>query len=912
MRLYILLIFVFVFGISYAQKATVSGTITDLSYNNEVLPGVSVTIKETTVGTQTDVNGKYSIDLDQGNYTLVFNFIGYTPVEIPISVKAGEKRTINYGLGPDNISIEEVVIEFVQSREKESALLIQQQRAIEIKQNIGAQELSRKGVGDVAAAVTKTSGVSKQEGSGSVYVRGLGDRYNSTSINGLPIVSNDPSKKNIDLELFSTDIVEYISIDKVYGSQISGDFAGGNVDISSKNYKGNGMLEVSLGSSVNSNAVDKHNNFFLPDGPNKFGFSNYWTPANALTSYNFQNSLNPISRTPFGGSIALKGGKSYDVGNQGKVNLFATANFNNGFEYRQGINQATDSHGNPLKSFDQEKFSYKTNTTGMFNVNYSLNEDHKLCYNFLFVNSSDQSRDVYKGFIRDLAEENNGLIQRGTYIQNTLFVHQLLGNHLFNEKTELDWGISLNEVEGNMPDRTQNTLGFRESLNGYTLIQNSTTDNHRYYQNLTENEWATNVVLSRKIGKNELGYSKGKISLGYNGRFKEREFKAIQYNFNILASERLNTVVNPNRLDDFFNPENYNNGLFTISAFAGDAFQVYNGEQTILAGFASIEYKFSDRLSSIFGLRFESIEQTVDWKTQLDASGGSNSLKKNGFLPSLVFKYELNDKHNLRFGASKTYTLPQFKERARFIYEDVTETTFGNPYLYSSQNYNLDLKWEMFPQNDEVFSVTLFGKYITDPINETTVASSTNDISYTNTGDYGYVYGVEFEVRKNIFNLKEENTNKLSVGLNATYMKTHQELNADKVREETNGLININLTDKESGFTGASDVLLNADLSYTKNWKNNSGIIATLAYSYFSDRIYSLGSEGRGNLVDKAVGTLDFVLKTKINKNLGINFSAKNLLNPKVERVQENTSSDVVALSYKKGVYFSLGISYQL
>lgn len=912
MRLYILLIFVFVFGISYAQKATVSGTITDLSYNNEVLPGVSVTIKETTVGTQTDVNGKYSIDLDQGNYTLVFNFIGYTPVEIPISVKAGEKRTINYGLGPDNISIEEVVIEFVQSREKESALLIQQQRAIEIKQNIGAQELSRKGVGDVAAAVTKTSGVSKQEGSGSVYVRGLGDRYNSTSINGLPIVSNDPSKKNIDLELFSTDIVEYISIDKVYGSQISGDFAGGNVDISSKNYKGNGMLEVSLGSSVNSNAVDKHNNFFLPDGPNKFGFSNYWTPANALTSYNFQNSLNPISRTPFGGSIALKGGKSYDVGNQGKVNLFATANFNNGFEYRQGINQATDSHGNPLKSFDQEKFSYKTNTTGMFNVNYSLNEDHKLCYNFLFVNSSDQSRDVYKGFIRDLAEENNGLIQRGTYIQNTLFVHQLLGNHLFNEKTELDWGISLNEVEGNMPDRTQNTLGFRESLNGYTLIQNSTTDNHRYYQNLTENEWATNVVLSRKIGKNELGYSKGKISLGYNGRFKEREFKAIQYNFNILASERLNTVVNPNRLDDFFNPENYNNGLFTISAFAGDAFQVYNGEQTILAGFASIEYKFSDRLSSIFGLRFESIEQTVDWKTQLDASGGSNSLKKNEFLPSLVFKYELNDKHNLRFGASKTYTLPQFKERARFIYEDVTETTFGNPYLYSSQNYNLDLKWEMFPQNDEVFSVTLFGKYITDPINETTVASSTNDISYTNTGDYGYVYGVEFEVRKNIFNLKEENTNKLSVGLNATYMKTHQELNADKVREETNGLININLTDKESGFTGASDVLLNADLSYTKNWKNNSGIIATLAYSYFSDRIYSLGSEGRGNLVDKAVGTLDFVLKTKINKNLGINFSAKNLLNPKVERVQENTSSDVVALSYKKGVYFSLGISYQL
>lgn len=912
MRFYLLFISVLVFGVSYAQKATVSGVITDLSYNNETLPGVSVILKGTSSGTQTDFNGKYSIDLNEGNHTLVFNFIGYAPVEVPVSVKSGEKKTINHGLTPDNISIEAVVVEVAQSREKESALLVEQQKAVEIKQNIGAQELSRKGVGDVAAAVAKTSGVSKQEGSGNVYVRGLGDRYNSTSINGLPVASNDPGKKNIDLGLFSTDIVEYISIDKVYGPQISGDFAGGNVDISSKNYRGNGMFEISLGSSINSNAVKNNSDFLLQDGPNQFGFSNYWIPENALTSYNFQNGLNPVHEAPFGGNLGLKGGKSFDVGSEGRLNLFATANFDNGFEYREGVNQAMDSHGNPLKSFDQEKFSYKTNTTGMFNANYSINENHNLRYNFLFVNSSDQTRDIYKGFIRDLAENYNGLMQRGTYVQNALFIYQLLGNHSLTEKIGLDWGVSFNEVEGDMPDRTQNTLGFRDNLNGYTLIQNSTTDNHRYYQNLTENEWAANMALSRKIGEGENGASKGKISLGYNGRFKQREFKAIQYNFDILANERMTTVLNPNRLDDFFNQQNYNNGLFTISAFAGDAFQVYNGEQTIHAGFASVEYRFTDKLSSIIGLRFERVEQKVDWRTQLDASGDSNTLERNEFLPSLVLKYELNERQNLRLGASKTYTLPQFKERARFIYEDITETTFGNPYLYSSQNYNLDLKWEMFPQNDELLSVTAFGKYITDPINETTIASSTNDISYTNTGDYGYVYGVEVEVRKNIFSLDEEYGNKLSAGLNVAYMKTYQELNADKVREETNGLININLTDKESAFAGASDLLLNADLSYTGNWKNNSGITATVAYSYFSDRIYSLGSENRGNLVDKAVGTLDLVLKTKINKHIGINFSAKNLLNPKIERVQENASGDILALSYKKGLYFSLGISYQL
>src|SRR5690554_3592241 len=911
MRFYLLFISVLVFGISQAQKATISGVVTDLSFN-EAVSYAGVSVKGTTTGTITDDNGKYSLDLNPGNHVIVFSFVGYETTEVPGLVKAGEKKAVNQKLKSDGITIEEVVIQGVQSREKESALLIDQQKAIEIKQSIGAQELSRKGVSDVAAAVTKTSGVSKQEGSGNVYVRGLGDRYNSTSINGLPVASNDPGKKNIDLELFSTDIVEYISIDKVYGPQISGDFAGGNVDIPSKNYKGDGMFEITLGSSVNSNAVENNGDFLLQDGPNKFGFSNYWVPENALNSYNFQNSLNPVHETPFGGNVGLKGGKSFNIGNEGRMNLFATANFDNGFEYREGLNQATDSHGNPLKSFQQEKFSYKTNTTGMFNANYSINENHGLHYNFLFVNSSEQSRDIYKGFIRDLAENDNGLLQRGSYVQNTLFIHQLLGNHSFTEKMNLDWGVSFNEVEGNMPDRTQNTLRFRDNLDGYTLIQNSTTDNHRYYQNLTEKEWAANMVLSREIGEDDNGNPKGKISLGYNGRFKEREFQAIQYNFNILASERLTTVLNPNRLDDFFNTQNYNNGLFTISAFAGDAFQVYNGEQNIHAGFAGLEYRFSDKLSSIIGLRFERIEQTVDWRTQLDASGDSNTLSRNEFLPSLVLKYELDEKQNLRLGASKTYTLPQFKERARFIYEDVTETTFGNPYLYSSENYNLDLKWEMFPQDDELLSVTAFGKYITDPINETTIASSTNDISYTNTGDYGYVYGVEVEVRKNIFSLDEEKDNKLSAGLNVAYMKTYQELDAEKVREETNGLININLTNKESAFAGASDLLLNADLSYTRNWKNDSGIMATVAYSYFSDRIYSLGSEGRGNLVDKAVGTLDFVVKAKIDKNFGINFSAKNLLNPKIERVQENASGDILAVSYKKGLYFSLGISYQL
>lgn len=894
----------FVFGWASAQKATLSGVVTDLDYNNESLPAVSVFIKGTNFGTNSDINGRYSLEVNPGDYVVVFNFIGYTPVEVPISVKAGENKSLNQGLKTDNITLEAVTIEVVQSREKESALLMQQQKAVEIKQNIGAQELSRKGVGDVATAVAKTSGVSKQEGSNNVYVRGLGDRYNSTSINGLPVPSNDPEKKNIDLNLFSTDIVEYISIDKVYTSRVSGDFAGGNVDISSKNYKGNGMLEIALGGAVNTNAINKGESFYLQDGPNQFGFSSNEVPENPLSGFNFQNRMNPVKESPFGGNFGIKIGDSYNIGEEGKLNLFATASFDNGFEFREGINQSVSAQGAKLKSFEQERFTYKTNTTGMFSGNYEVNSRHKLTYNLLFVNSSDQTRDTYSGFLRDIAENDNGLVQRSTYTQNSLYINQLLGKHQLSEKWNFDWGTSFNTVKSNMPDRIQNTMKYLD--NGYVLAQNTITDNHRYYQNLTEDEFAANLAVSYKLGNEE--NQKGKLTIGYNGRFKQRDFEAIQFNFRISGSQ-LNTTIDPNNLDNFFNQNNYSNGFFTIESFAGERRQTYKGEQNINAGFASLEYNLSDRLSSIIGLRYERVEQTVSWVTQLDPEGDTNTFNRNEFLPNLVLKYELNEKQNLRLGASKTYTLPQFKERALFIYEDVTEVKVGNPDLYPSQNYNLDLKWEMFPKNDEVISATLFGKYILDPINEITLASSTNDISFLNTGDVGYVYGAELEVRKNIFEFDSDTTNKLSAGLNISYMKTHQELDSEKVREETN--YNINLTDKTSSFTGASDLLLNADISYAKGWGDYGNLTATLAYSYYSDRLYALGVETKGNLVDKGMGTLDFILKTKLSRNLGVNFTARNILNPEFERIQDNASGAVPALTYKKGSFFGLGVSYE-
>ena len=914
MKFRILFIALLITTFSFSQnKGTVSGILTDKDANNQSLHFANVLIKGTTIGTNTDIDGKYSIAIAPGNYTVQFSFVGYESVEIPVTIVANETATVNQAIGSGSYKLDDVVIKSTASRQKETALLLDQKNAVEIKQTIGVQELSRKGVSDVATAVTKTTGITKQEGSGNIFVRGLGDRYNSTTMNGLPIPSNDPEKKNLNLEIFNTDIVEYISIDKVYGGNIYGDFAGGNVDIISKDYKGSGFLKLEIGSKVNSNAIAQ-DNFKLQKGFNGFGFTNKSIPSNALTQFNY-SSLQLKDYTPIATSFGISGGKSFDIGSEGKLSFFATASFNNDFSSKSNGSAKASVNGNGVVNKNFEDFSemeYETNTTGMANIGYKINNNNKLSFNTLYINTSKQSKEEYSGYIVDIANDGNGLIRRFNYEKNSLWINQILGNHKIGDRSKLNWGLSYNIIDGNMPDRSQNI--FRKEATGYQLSSISAPDNHRYFQKLKEDELAANASYDYKFNKDEAGDFLGKVTFGLNERIKSRGFQATQFNIKATAGNT-NTIVDPTNLDLFYNQDNFNNGDFNIATFRGNAQvfnaldpQTYGGDQTIHAAFVNTEYKFN-KLTAVLGLRGEQITQKVSWNTQLGAIG-NDKLEKTAFLPSLVMKYELNDKQNLRLGLSKTYTLPQFKERAPFIYEEVLQVKVGNKELYASDDYNFDLKWEMFPKSDELISVTAFGKYILNPMNEVTVSSSSNDISYINTGDYGYVAGAEAEYRKQLLNIDSDNAKKLSAGINASYLYSNQELNSAKVNNETD--FQVDFTNTKGKFTGASNLLLNADLTLFNEWNNkNRNLTTTVAYTYFSDRVNAIGTSGKGDLVDKAFGSLDFITKSKLSEKFGLGLVVKNILDPAINRVQENFNGDVNVLSYKKGMTFSLNLNYQ-
>ena len=270
----------------------------------------------------------------------------------------------------------------------------------------------------------------------------------------------------------------------------------------------------------------------------------------------------------------------------------------------------------------------------------------------------------------------------------------------------------------------------------------------------------------------------------------------------------------------------------------------------------------------------------------------------------------MTEEQNLRFSASRTVSLPEFKETAPFVYIDVTNRIGGNPDLLGSSNpdfinvsdvsysnvINLDLKYEWFYGKGEIFSVSAFAKRISDPVNRVVAFDATGTQRYFRTGEEARVFGVEVEFRKNLLQNEDEET-LLSAGLNTTIMHTEQDL-FDVIQ----GTYSVNFRNDKEELQGASPFIINADVSYSPTFGSYKPT-GNLVFSYFSDRIDALGSGQLGNIIEKSVPTLDFILKNKITDKFEINFSIKNILNPDIKYVRETTGGDVLVTSTNgKGV----------
>ncbi|MBP1638025.1 MAG: hypothetical protein H6Q18_814 [Bacteroidetes bacterium] len=235
--LYIFSLLIFTSSLQ-AQNSTIKGRITDKD-TNEPLIGASVIIVGLSTGVASDFDGNFVIpNVKSGKYILKTSFISYRTDTIRgLIVEAGKETILDIKLLSADISLKEVEVVARANRESENILLLEQKQAVIATQAVGAKEMSRKGISDAESAVAQVSGVSKQEGVKNVFVRGLGDRYNTTLLNGFPIPSEDPEYKNISLDFFGSDVIQNIGVSKVFSSNNYGDIGGAVINISRRKYK---------------------------------------------------------------------------------------------------------------------------------------------------------------------------------------------------------------------------------------------------------------------------------------------------------------------------------------------------------------------------------------------------------------------------------------------------------------------------------------------------------------------------------------------------------------------------------------------------------------------------------------------------------------------------------------------------
>lgn len=925
MKQFILLLILFCAISTQAQtNGSIAGTLTDKEIGNQPLPFASVIIRGTTKGTTSDFDGNYSIDnVAAGTYSLEISFVGYeTKTIADVIVIADQVTTINTDLGASAAALDEVIIKTTVRRETEAALLLDQKKATTIKQSIGAQELARKGVSDAAAAVTKISGISKQEGGGNVYVRGLGDRYLNTTYNGLTLPANNIEKKNMDLNLFSSDVIQNVGVSKTYAANFYGDFAAGNVNIVAKEYTGAFFLDVDLGTTINTNSIGR--DFVKSEGSGFFGFYNRYqnNPYAVILSHGV-DAVATDNTTGLNGSIA--GGKSWEVGEESKLSAFATASFGNNFEFREG--PAVDFTKVEKKRFpNSEVYEYSRNTTAMANIVYRINGDNKIKFNSLFINDATDEVSYFGtkglGTNRDaILDTDRGFYQSNVqFEQDMIFVNQLNGTNRFNEKLKLDWGIGYNKVLARQPDRKRISVERfdleldNDPTTNASFFSNIAFDNQRYFQDITDDE------LNARINFNYEQSESLSFNFGYNGRTKKRVFENIRYGYDFIQPNtevgdvtNLNDVFSPQNIGTVFNTVVFNaldpaSGLGNTN-LPGRFENTYEGNLDVHAAYADAVYTVNEKLTIVPGLRVELFDQEITYDViNLPVTDpGTRDASEVFILPSVNLKYALSDDENLRFSFSSTVSNPEFKEVAPFVYEDVTQRIGGNPDLLSdpafSRIYNLDIKYEWFMERGEIFSVGAFAKAINDPVNLVVANDATGTQRFFRTGDRAEVLGFEVEARKGLL-LDEDEKSILSAGINATYTYTKQDLKSSQ------GIFSTTFDRDSDQLQGASPFLLNADISYSPEFGEYKPV-ANLVFSYFSDRIDALGSGQLGNIIEKGVPTLDFIWKNILSEHLEINASVKNVLNPTIERVREVTGSDIALSSYKRGLNLGLQVKYQ-
>ncbi|WP_159819806.1 TonB-dependent receptor domain-containing protein [Colwellia sp. 20A7] len=857
----------------------------------------------------------------------------------------------------DNEAIEEVVVKASRLKGTASAVMQERKNQAFVADILGAEQISRTGDSDAAAALRRVTGITLVDGK-FIYVRGLGERFSSTQLNGAAVPSPDPTRTVIPLDLFPSSIIESLSVQKSYSASMPAHFAGGNVDVRLKTIPTDFVFNMKGKLGGNTNNFD--------DGLTYNGGGNDWygiddgtraAPDDLTQLWNSYTSINNLDQDenrlvagqlnrdydPKSASINPNTGLDIALGNKFdfddfRLGFLSSISYDNKWEVSEGYEgqdytKGSDGAWSLVRGFDEvDTTEHSVRFSGMMSLGLEYMRNHRIDFTSLILHDTRDQVSDKRG------NTNNVLLSDGLRIRDSEVIYeeremisnQLRGTHNLNDWWGLgvDWFYSDARSNRYAPGNIETRYIISDGYNGQpedgifdyineSSLRKASTSTRYTFQDLDDEveNYGYNLSLP-------LAFSGTEVELKFGGNFvkKSREAFARRVDINTLAlgdldltGSQLNNILTDDVILNY--PLSGNDNIMRDTSIAGDDY--YSG-QMIDAYYVEADFFFNDKLRVVGGIRYEDFRQVV---APLDPATGKFDLpsqpteadladlafQEDEFFGALALTYIVDDQVQFRASVGQTTIRPDLREVAPATYIDPL-TGFpigGTPGVESTDIVNYDLRWEWYMETGENLSVGLFYKDMDMPIES--VQSPSQDgpslIRIANAED-GYVYGIEMEFLKDftfLGDLGPVNGADLFLSGNVTLSDSEININTQSVVEQTG--VSTSITNPTRRMTGHSEYVLNFNLG----WDAPNGYhSATLVYNVFGERIIIPGIEGKDDAYEQPFHSLDMVYTYYPTFSSTVTFKVQNILGE--DKAIE--FEDTLIQSETKGTQFEVALKW--
>jgi TonB-dependent receptor len=892
-------------GAVNAQKPSTKGRIIGLvkDQKNDVLSAATVTILNSSVRTTSNINGNFELDVDSGTYRIVVSYTGKQADTSTVSV--GKGQIFKYEIVLETTELAGVTVTG-RARARSTASIAGIYNTIRnnssVSDGISVAQITRTPANNVADAIKLVNSVTIVENK-FVVVRGMGERYNNIMLNGSQLPSTEANRRNFSLDLIPTSLINSILVNKTATPDMPADFAGGLVQVTTKEVPDRNTVTISIGTGYNSLSTGKEflstkidrKEYGARVADEKRWFQRKWNPLRyAYSQPQEKNQLNAIIPNTWGlysytgmptQDYQLSVGLRKRLRANKSLGAFMAATYRNeqtNEEYTRQTFVKDSSSGN--------EYAFATNINALASFAFTAGTN-KIVSNNIFTRRLGHNTIVYRGYDNDnLPVSNYGTV----YDVNTLLQNRLEGEHqLAFRKTRVKWFVDRAQLEREQPDSRfiahikENASGNFNSPDPFLILINESVRAGRagITSSLLEEERigaGADVTVPLTVRNNAV-----KLKFGYNLNMRD-----VDYTF-VFLKPYFNPNSYPKEYEQAYGkPENevivadyFKKGFVQLLPFSGRGSRPvdqYTGTSDLHAGYIMTDWEFTRRLRAIAGVRAENFVWDVRYVLQQDSIGkviSDSVTTKSDFklYPSVNLQYEITKDSKLRMSFSKTVSRPDFREVAPFFYFNfnIPAFVYGNPFLENSYIYNYDLRYENFLSAEETISFTVFYKKFINPI-ETLISSEdlSSSVLITNLNQKSSDnLGIEVDFRKSL-NFGKSKTSFLKdlfVTGNASFMRSTVNINQNALGillNKINPLYPLPTRDssdvRDRPLQGLSPYVLNLGLLY-------QGKIAgvNVVYNRIGRRVILSGRSASNDLYENPRDIIDAQLFVKLFKGRG-------------------------------------------